>query len=94
LSTVSATSPYHQPGVNTLSDLVETYSGHRLHDRPLRFRLAGSWHTVVHILARWQEPELLGFTVLAEDGRKYSLEYIKEEDIWKVDIFRPARPVP
>jgi hypothetical protein len=77
-----------------LSDLVETYSGHRLHESPLRFQLDGSWHTVVRVLARWQEPELLCFTVLAEDGRKYSLEYIKEQDIWKVDISRPARPVP
>jgi hypothetical protein len=74
-----------------LSDLVETYSGHRLHDKPLRFRLAGAWHTVVQVLARWQEPELLGFTVLAEDGRQYSLEYIKEKDIWKVGLHHPGR---
>ena len=69
-----------------MPDLVETYSGHRLHETPLRFQLQGTWHTVVRILARWQEPESLCFTVLAEDGRNYSLEYIKEKDIWKVNI--------
>jgi hypothetical protein len=72
-----------------LTDLVETYSGHRLHEAPRRFQLHGSWHTVVQVLARWQEPELLCFTVLAEDGQKYSLEYIKEKDIWKVAQFPP-----
>jgi hypothetical protein len=77
-----------------LSDLVETYSGHRLHDTPLRFQLQGSWHTVVQVLARWQEPGLLCFTVLAEDGQKYSLEYIKEKDIWKVGTYRPRKVVP
>ena len=60
-----------------MPDLVETYSGHRLHETPLRFQLQGTWHTVVRILARWQEPESLCFTVLAEDGRNYSLEYIQ-----------------
>jgi hypothetical protein len=75
-----------------LSDPVETYSGHRLHVAPLRFQLEGSWHTVVQVLSSWQEPELLGFTVLAEDGRKYTLQYIKEKDIWKVNIHRPEKP--
>ena len=76
-----------------MPDLVETYSGHRLHETPQRFQLQGTWHTVVRVLARWQEPESLCFTVLAEDGRKYSLEYIKEKDIWKVDICQTCKPV-
>jgi hypothetical protein len=50
-----------------LSDLVKTYSGHRLHEAPRRFMLQGSWHTVVQILARWQEPDTLCFIVIAED---------------------------
>jgi hypothetical protein len=76
-----------------LPDQVETYSGHRLHETPRRFQVQGSWHTVVRVLARWQEPELLGFTVLAEDGYKYTLQYIKEKDIWKVDIRPLEKPV-
>jgi hypothetical protein len=77
-----------------LPDLVETYSGHRLHEAPRRFQRHGSWHTVVRVLARWQEPDFLGFTVLAEDGRRYILQYSKEKDIWKVDIQSPEKPVP
>jgi hypothetical protein len=77
-----------------LSDLVETYSGHRLHDRPLRFQRNGTWHTVVQVISRWQEPGFLCFKVLAEDGQKYSLEYNKEKDIWKVGISRPGKSIP
>jgi hypothetical protein len=67
-----------------LSDLVETYSGHRLHEKPLRFQKQGSWYRVVKIVARWQKPGVLGFRVLAEDGKQYTLEYIQEQDVWKV----------
>lgn len=70
-----------------MSALVETYSGHRLHERPLRFRREGAWYRVDKILARWQEPGVLGFKVLADDGQKYLLEYIQEQDIWKVSNF-------
>jgi hypothetical protein len=49
----------------------------------------GCWHTVVQILFRWQEPDSLIFTVLAEDGQKYSLKYNQEKDIWKVGFFPP-----
>ncbi len=71
-----------------MSALVETYSGHRLHERPLRFRREGTWYQVVQVLARWQEPGVLGFRVLADDGQKYVLEYIQEQDIWKVSNFQ------
>jgi len=77
-----------------LSDPVETSSGHRLHDRPLRFRWQGAWRTVAQVLSRWQEPEALGFTVLADDGQKYILEYNQENDIWKVGISRRGKPSP
>jgi hypothetical protein len=66
---------------------VETYSGHRRHERPLRFHDKGVWHTVVQVLARWQEPGVLGFRVLAEDGQKYTLKYWQAQDVWKVDKF-------
>ena len=72
-----------------MSDLVETYSGHRLHERPIRFQSQGVWRTVVQILSRWQEPGALGFTVLADNGQKYTLEYNQEHDIWEVGLCRP-----
>lgn len=69
-----------------MSDLVETYSGHCLHERPLRFQKQGSWHNVVQVLTRWQKPGALCFRVLSEDGQEYILEYNREQDLWKVDV--------
>jgi len=72
-----------------VSTLVETYSGHRLHERPLRFWQEGAWYKVIQVLDRWQEPGVLGFKVLAEDDQEYILEYNKEQDVWKVSNFQP-----
>ncbi len=91
LSTFSANRLSHQPGVYALPDLVETYSGHRRHERPLRFQWQGAWRTVVQVLSRWQAPGGLGFTVLADDGLKYILEYNQDNDFWKVDTSPPER---
>lgn len=70
-----------------LSDLVETHSGARVHERPLRFQTQGVWRKVIQVLTRWQEPGHLCFTVSADDGRRYLLKYNQENDVWKVSIF-------
>ena len=72
-----------------MSRLVETHAGHRLHERPLRFQSRGGWRRVDQVLFSWQEPGVLRFTVLADDGQKYSLEYNQEKDIWKVALAAP-----
>lgn len=69
-----------------MADIVETYSGHRLHERPRRFQVEGAWKTVVNILSRRRQPGTLGFTVLADDGRRYALNYNQADDVWKVTI--------
>jgi len=71
-----------------VSDLVETHSGHRLHEWPRRFQREGTWYQVSQVLARWQEPEALHFRVLADNGQIYHLEYNLSQEIWKV---RPER---
>ena len=77
-----------------MSDQVETYAGHRLHERPLRFQSRGVWHTVVQVLSRWQEPGALCFKVLADNGQRYTLEYNQEKDNWKVGLANPAQAIP
>jgi len=72
-----------------LTEQVETSSGHRLHERPLRFTVQGTWLQVVRVLARWQEPGVLGFTVLAEDGQKYTLWHTPQQDHWKAALSYP-----
>ena len=63
---------------------VETYSGHRLHERPRRFTWQGQWLEVGRVLRRWQEPDNLSFTVTANDSRCYLLRYHRHRDAWEV----------
>ncbi len=89
MSTLYPPKPEFLQEVKGMADLVETYSGYRLHERPLRFRVEGSWKSVVKILSRWREPEGLGFTVLAEDGRQYRLNYNQKDDLWEASLMTP-----
>jgi len=74
-----------------MSDIVETYSGHRLHERPVRFLWDGTWRTVTQVLDRWQEPEALHFKVRTEEGEEFHLLYHRTRDSWEV---RPVRSKP
>ncbi len=70
--------------MSRMSDLVETYSGHRLHERPVRFWRDGAWRTVTRVLDRWQEPEALHFKVRTAEGEEFHLQYHRTRDSWEV----------
>jgi hypothetical protein len=82
-------SPSGEP-TNRTPGRVETYSGFRLHERPRRFTYQGEGLEVRRVLAQWQEPEALCFTVAAEDARVYLLKYHPDRDAWEVRIWRDA----
>lgn len=71
---------------------VETYSGYRLHEYPRRFTFQGEGLEVQRVLARWREPQSLGFIVAASDGRCYTLTYRPQRDAWEVLIHRGSKP--
>ena len=74
---------------------VATYSGHRLHERPLRFLWEEQWLEVREILEQGYSPGSLFFKVVAVDGRVYRLQYQEGTDSWEAGICapRPRRPV-
>lgn len=63
---------------------VSTYSGHRLHERPLSFTWKEQRLEVREILERGYEPESLFFKVIAGDGGVYLLRYHWGTDSWEV----------
>ena len=65
---------------------VATYSGHRLHERPLRFTWDGKWLEVRQILEQSYGPGRLRFKVAAADGRRYLLTYDQNGDFWEVEV--------
>ena len=62
---------------------VSTYSGHRLHERPLSFTWKGQRLEVREILEQGYEPESLFFKVIAGDGGVYLLQYQWGPDSWE-----------
>lgn len=67
---------------------VATYSGHRLHARPLSFTWGEQWLEVREVLEQGYGPDHLFFKVAATDGRLYLLTYYQLADSWEVKVWR------
>ena len=61
---------------------IETYSGYRADERPLRFVWDGRVVEIREVLRRWREPGAEYFRVLGEDGLRYELR--RGGDEWVV----------
>ena len=68
---------------------VSTYSGHRLHERPLSFTWKGQRLEVREILERGYGPDSLFFKVVAADGGLYLLQYKWGADSWEAWVCAP-----
>jgi hypothetical protein len=65
---------------------VSTYSGHRLHERPLAFTWKGQRLAVREVLEQGYGPDSLFFKVAAADGGVYLLVYQRGADSWEVGV--------
>jgi hypothetical protein len=69
---------------------VESYSGFKADERPLRFRLGERWLAVEEVMDRWYDPDAIYFRVRAEDGCLYILKHTEAADTWTLEAFRRA----
>ena len=67
---------------------VESYSGFKADERPLRFRLGERWLEVAEVVDRWYDPDAVYFRVRAEDGAMYILRHVEGSDVWTLQAFR------
>ncbi|HUB33038.1 MAG TPA: hypothetical protein VMA31_08415 [Bryobacteraceae bacterium] len=68
---------------------VESYSGYKADERPLRFRFpGGEWLEVLEILDRWYDPDAVYFRLRASDGNLYVLRHREPADEWTLEAFR------
>jgi hypothetical protein len=65
---------------------VSTYSGHRLHERPLSFTWKGERLAVRQVLEQGYGPDSLFFKVAAADGGVYLLQYHRSADSWEASV--------
>ncbi len=68
--------------------LVETYSGFKADERPLRLRLGERTLEVVAIEDRWYSPGQTYFRVLTSDGDRYVLRHTEAQNVWSLRAFR------
>ncbi|MBN1534527.1 MAG: hypothetical protein JXA20_17775 [Spirochaetes bacterium] len=66
---------------------VESYSGYRAHERPVRFSLDGTPREIREVVDRWYGPEYLYFKVRADDGGTYILRYDERGDAWDLSFY-------
>jgi uncharacterized protein (UPF0128 family) len=67
---------------------VESYSGYRADERPVRFVMSGRTYEVIEVEDRWYSPQAMYFRVVASDGNRYVLCHDEELDLWSLEAFR------
>lgn len=71
---------------------VETYSGYKADERPLRLHLGERTLEVVAVEDRWYSPGETYFRVLTDDGDRYVLRHIEAQNVWNLSAFRAETP--
>lgn len=67
---------------------VETYSGFKADERPLRLHLGDRTLEVTGVEDRWYSPGETYFRVLTEDGDRYVLRHTEAQDVWTLSAYR------
>jgi len=68
--------------------VVQSYSGHKADERPVRFFLNGHEYEIKEVEDRWYSPEAIYFRVVASDGNRYVLRHDEAADTWSLEGFR------
>lgn len=72
---------------------VESYSGGKADERPVRFSLGERVYFVEEVIDQWYGPSDLFFKVRADDGNLYVLRQRQSapENAWGLESFREVR---
>jgi len=72
---------------------VLCYSGYKIDERPIRFRLGAREYEVKGLLDQWYGPNEIFFKILADDGNIYILRRnsARPEGEWSLEAFRSTR---
>lgn len=67
---------------------VETYSGFKADERPLRLHLRDCTLAVAAVEDRWYSPGETYFRVLTNDGDRYIFCHTEAQDVWTLTAYR------
>jgi hypothetical protein len=69
---------------------VETYSGYKADERPLRITIDGAAREVAEVEDRWYSPGATFFRVRLADGERYVLRRIDAQEVWLIEAYRSS----
>jgi hypothetical protein len=78
-------------GERMLNVSVESYSGYKADQRPMRLIFKERIQEVIEIEDRWYSPGETYFRVRVETGEHYVLRHIEAQDTWSVEAYRSDR---
>ena len=64
---------------------VESYSGYKADEKPVRFIFSGKKFTVKRLIGQWRGPDSDYFKVEAGDGREFLLVHNYIKDKWVME---------
>jgi hypothetical protein len=67
---------------------VESYSGYKADQHPLRLKLAGGTLEISEVDDRWYSPGETVFRVRVANGDRYLLRHVEAQDVWTLEGFR------
>ncbi len=69
---------------------VETYSGYKADERPVRITIDGAAREVAEVEDRWYSPGATFFRVRLADGERYVLRRIEAQEVWTIEAYRSS----
>ena len=69
---------------------VETYSGYKADERPVRITIDGAAREVAEVEDRWYSPGATFFRVRLADGERYVLRRIEAQEVWLIEAYRSS----
>jgi hypothetical protein len=69
---------------------VETYSGYKADERPVRVTVDDRVHEVAEVEDRWYSPGAIFFRVRLANGERYVLRRIEAQGTWVLEAYRSA----
>ena len=65
--------------------IVESYSGYRANERPIKFWIAENTLFVESVEDQWRGIDAMHFRVRADDGNIYVIKYVEDTDVWTLE---------
>jgi hypothetical protein len=69
---------------------VETYSGYKADERPVRVKIDGATVEVAEVEERWYSPGATFFRVLLANGERYVLRRVEAQEVWVLEAYRSS----